>query len=95
MKDSYFALDFDVEQNSGNNPLTSGNQIFFGKLSPIALFCKNRIFGSSGKEIEIFETVQNALFLFNFLKNIKDSDVLTIGFQQDFQTFKKVVTNDK
>ena len=41
------------------------------------------------------ETAQSASFLFIFLKNIKNSDVLSIGFRRDVQTHEQELTNDK
>ena len=96
MKDSYLELDFSVTLRAGaHNRYVDNDQIRLVNLGPIALFIKNRLTSSSGKEIEEIDNAHVICLMHKLISSSRDCDDLSIGFHRSNAVRERELTNNK
>ena len=96
MKDSYLEIDFSVTFSAGaHSRYVDDDHIRLVFLGPIALFNKNRLASSSGKETEEIENAHVFCLMHKLISISRDSDNLSIGFHRCNATRERELTNNK
>ena len=94
LKDSYLELDFHVTHRAGgHNRYVDNDHIGLDSLGPVALFNKNRLTSSSGKEIEEIDNAHVNCLMYKLISSSRDSDDLSIGFHRRNEVRKTEPTN--
>ena len=96
MKNSYLDLAFSVTHRAGAHArYADGDHIRLVNLGPIALFNKNRITKSSGKEIEEMDNAHVVCLMHKLMSSSRDSDDLSTGFHRSNPVRERELTDNK
>ena len=96
MKDSYLDLDFNVTHRAGAHARYVDNaRIRLVNLGPIALFNKNRLTSSSGKERDEINNAHVICLMHKLISFSRDSDDLSIGFHRSIEARERELNNNK
>ena len=94
MKKSYLELDFNVTHTAGAHArYADGDHIRTVNSGPIALFIKNRLASSSGKEIEEIGNAHVICLKHKLTSKSKHSDDLSIAFHRSNKAREKELSN--
>ena len=83
MLNSYLDLNFNVLHAAIGNRYVANNDIRLVNLGPIALFSKNKLTASSGKQFEDISHARIVSLMYKLMTLSKVSDDLSIGFDRD------------